>query len=154
MAINASATGPQKLRHRSEKLISEINTTIFAGVLLVLLIIFMTIGPHSMPQLPSVDLAKTDHPIRIPGARREDALIITIQRDGIIYVNYDRVFATDLAPAILKGLNASGEKKVYVQADGRVRYKSVEEVVDVLHTLGIDRVFFIVEEKKRSFPSL
>ena len=154
MAINASATGPQKLRHRSEKLISEINTTIFAGVLLVLLIIFMTIGPHSIPQLPAVNLAQTNHPIRMPGARREDVLMITVQHDGIIYVNYDRVFATDLAPAILKGLNASGERKVYVQADARARYKSVEEVIDALHTLGIDKVFFVVEEKKHSFPSL
>jgi len=151
MAINASATGPQKQRHRSGKLISEINTTIFAGVLLVLLIIFMTMGPHSRPQLPSVDLAKTDHPVRIPGARREDVLMITVKRDGIIYVNYDRIPTADLAPAILKGLNASGEKKVYVQADGRVRYKSVEEVIDALHTLGIDKVSFVVEEKKRPF---
>ena len=52
---------------------STINVTPMVDVMLVLLIIFMVITPM-LQQGVSVDLAKTDNPIQMPDADKEDAL--------------------------------------------------------------------------------
>ena len=49
----------------------------------------------------------------------------------------------------VKRVRAAG-KKVYVQADARVWFKSVEEVVDSIQAAGISNIGFLAYERKQS----
>ena len=62
---------------------SDINVTPMVDVMLVLLIIFMVITPMLQKGV-SVTLAKTDNPIKMPEADKEDSLIVAVMRDGLL----------------------------------------------------------------------
>ena len=66
--------------------LSEINVTPFVDVMLVLLIIFMVTAPM-MQQGVDVDLPETTtQPIRV----QDEPLILTVQKDGKVYVGAPR----------------------------------------------------------------
>ena len=77
---------------RPAKLFSDFNTLQFAGVMslvvLVILVFFMTAPTRH--RSVSTDLAKADHPVSMPWADREDALKVTITRDGIVFFRNER----------------------------------------------------------------
>ncbi len=73
-------------RHRSNQLICDINVTGFLSVMVALLALFMAdTQPHSHRLGPPVDLAKVKHAIPVRAALRDDAVIVSIMRDGEIY---------------------------------------------------------------------
>ena len=63
---------------------STINVTPMVDVMLVLLIIFMVITPMLQKGV-SVDLAKTNNPVQMPDAEKEDALLVAVTRDGKVF---------------------------------------------------------------------
>ena len=71
---------------------SNINVTPMVDVMLVLLIIFMVITPMLQKGV-SVDMAKVNNPVPMPDADKEDALLVSIMRDGKIYFGTDEVTA-------------------------------------------------------------
>ena len=68
-------------RNEGAKVSSEINVTPMVDVMLVLLIIFMVVTPMLQKGI-SVDMAKVNNPEQMPDADKEDALLVSIIRDG------------------------------------------------------------------------
>src|SRR5690242_21942456 len=79
---------------------SNINVTPMVDVMLVLLIIFMVITPMLQKGV-SVDLAKTNNPVQMPDADKEDALLVAVTRDGKVFFGTARTDPADL-PGKLK----------------------------------------------------
>lgn len=87
----------QKSR-RSPKLFSDFNPLSFASVMaivmFVVLVRFMTAPtPHFAI---AADVSKAQHPVSVPNALREDAMKVTITRDGMIFFGADRASPEDL----------------------------------------------------------
>src|SRR5437016_6408428 len=78
---------------------SEINVTPMADVMLVLLIIFMVVTPM-LQKGQSVELAKTKNPIDMKEADRDDAVLITVTRDGKLYLGQEKITIDALAAKI------------------------------------------------------
>src|ERR1043165_8854085 len=108
---------------------SNINVTPMVDVMLVLLIIFMVITPMLQKGV-SVDMAKTNNPIQMPDADKEDSLLVSIMRDGTIFFGSDKITADALAGKVKDRLANKADKRVFVKADARTKYKNVVEVVD------------------------
>src|ERR1039458_7287405 len=96
---------------------SNINVTPMVDVMLVLLIIFMVITPMLQKGV-SVNLAKTDNPVKMPEADKEDSMIVAIMRDGQIYLNSDKVSAATLTDTVKDKLANKADKRIFVKADG------------------------------------
>jgi len=135
---------------KSMKLFCQIDTTAFASIMIVLVftLFFATwlvpthhgIGAH---------LPKVSHPVPMPRSQREDAMVVTVMRDGSIYFGVDKLGPCELGSKILDRLkDRSVEPKVYIRADGRVRYRTVKEVLDGVRSAGIDKVTFLVEQRR------
>src|ERR1035438_1047030 len=103
---------------------SDINVTPMVDVMLVLLIIFMVITPMLQKGV-SVSLAKTDNPIKMPEADKEDSLIVAVMRDGKIYFNSDVVTAESLTDKVKDKLANASNKRIFVKADAGARYGDV-----------------------------
>jgi biopolymer transport protein ExbD len=72
-----------KQRRRSNQLISNINFVSFFGILVVLLYLLISpyrIGAHSFR--PDAHLPQVNHPVEMPDVDRDDAIVISILRDG------------------------------------------------------------------------
>src|SRR6476660_7889196 len=98
-------------REEGKKVNSNINVTPMVDVMLVLLIIFMVITPMLQKGV-SVDMAKVNSPAPMPDADKEDALLISIMRDGKIYFGSDRVDADSLTQKVKDRLANKMDKRV------------------------------------------
>jgi len=133
---------------RSMKLFCNIDASAFAAVVFVLVFVTMMAesAPHHGfgPSLPHVS-----HAVSMPGANREDRMAIFVMRDGAIYFGAEKVRADQLMAKILDRLrDRSVERRVYIQADARAHYGTVKDVLDGVHSAGIERIAFLVNQRR------
>jgi biopolymer transport protein ExbD/biopolymer transport protein TolR len=133
------------VRNEGAKINSSINVTPMVDVMLVLLIIFMVVAPMIVQRIP---LPRTNHALSMPGADKEDALIVAVMRDGKIFFNTQQVSAEDLNEKLKYSLAGRTDKQVYVKADARCRYKTVVEIVDNVRSAGVDQLGLLTEQNR------
>lgn len=129
---------------------NEINVTPMVDVMLVMLIIFMVITPMLSKGM-SVDLVKTKNPIAMKNADKDDAILISVTKDGKVYLGSDQ-FANlnDLGVKVKDRLTAQMDKTVYLKNDSRARFERVVEVIDNLRGFGVDQLGLITEQLKEA----
>jgi biopolymer transport protein ExbD/biopolymer transport protein TolR len=133
---------------KAPPVVSDINVTPMVDVMLVLLIIFMVITPM-LTKGAQVNLVKTRNPIKMQDADKEDAVLISITRDGKIWLSPgNSMMPLDQLSSKVKDLQSArtGDKTVYIRADARARFSSVTDVIDSLRTDGVDQLGLITEE--------
>lgn len=140
------------MRNEGKKINSDINVTPMVDVMLVLLIIFMVITPM-LPQGIPVDMARTANPVLMPEADKADALLVSVMRDGKIFLGNDNVTGEALTEKVRDHLAGSVNKTVYIRADARARYGLVVEAVDDVRSVGVDQLGLLTE-KRGSVPGI
>ena len=127
--------------NKNNRFMSQINVTPFVDVMLVLLIIFMVTAPMMM-QGVEVNLPKTvAKRVKTP----EDPLILTVNKQGEVYIEKHRLDLKDLETKIAKILKYRREKQVLLKADKEVPYGFVMDVVARVKKAGIDKLGMITE---------
>jgi biopolymer transport protein ExbD/biopolymer transport protein TolR len=121
-------------------------------VMLVLLIIFMVVTPMLQKGI-SVDMAPVNNPEQMPDADKEDALLVSVTRDGKVYFGSEQIQDVDnLTTKVKDRLANKADKRVYVKADMRTRFGSVVKVVDSVRAAGVDDLGLLTEQKKTNTP--
>jgi biopolymer transport protein TolR len=139
-------------RRSASEVICRIDVTAFASVMLVLIAVFVlpaTIivdSSRDAAHVP-VDLARVSNPTDMTGINHEDALVVSITRDGQIWLGRDQVAPENLPAAIRKCVAHGAERKVYIRADMRARFGGVARVLASVRAAGIERVGFIVDKR-------
>ena len=129
---------------------NEINVTPMVDVMLVMLIIFMVITPMLTKGM-SVDLVKTKNPIALKEADKDDAILISVTKDGKVYLGSDQFpDLNQLGVKVKDRLSAQLNKTVYMKNDSRARFERVVEVIDNLRGFGVDQLGLITELVKES----
>ncbi len=134
-------------RNEGAKVSSDINVTPMVDVMLVLLIIFMVVTPMLQKGI-SVDMAPVNNPEQMPDADKEDALLVSITRDGKVYFGSEQMAVDNLTAKVKDRLANKQDKRVYVKADMRTRFGSVVQVVDSVRAAGVDDLGLLTEQKK------
>jgi biopolymer transport protein ExbD len=124
--------------------VADINVTPMVDVMLVLLIIFMVITPM-LSKGVSVDLVKTNNPIAMANAEKEDAIVVAVTRDGKTFLGSTQTAPDQLPNKVKDMLMNRIDKTCYVKADARSRYQRVVEVVDNLRAAGVDQLGLLTE---------
>jgi len=125
---------------RRRQALSEINVTPLVDVMLVLLIIFMITAPL-LQQGIDVNLPKAKGKELSPSER----IVITIKKDGKIYVDKSAVTLKSLRKRLSKKTN----KEVFLRADRDVPYGLVVSVMGELRDIGIEKIGMVTEPKIR-----
>ncbi len=136
-------------RNEGAKVNSDINVTPMVDVMLVLLIIFMVITPMLQKGI-SVDMAKVNNPTPMQDADKEDALLVSVMRDGTIYFGSDKVAADSLTGKVKDRLSNRTSKEVYLKADARAHFGKVVEVVDAVRAAGVDDLGLLTDQRKNT----
>ena len=135
-------------RNEGAKVSSDINVTPMVDVMLVLLIIFMVVTPMLQKGI-SVDMAPVNNPEQMPDADKEDALLVSITRDGKVYFGSDQIQDVDnLTGKVKDRLANKQDKRVYVKADMRTRFGGVVQVVDSVRAAGVDDLGLLTDPRK------
>jgi biopolymer transport protein TolR len=127
--------------------VSDINVTPMVDVMLCVLIIFMVITPM-LNKGANIELPKARNPIPLADADKEDAIKVSITRDGQVFLSpgLERVNPEDLAPKVRDLLTGRTSRMVFLRADGRAKYEQVEDVVDNLRSGGVDQLGLLTEQ--------
>jgi biopolymer transport protein TolR len=129
---------------------SEINVTPLVDVMMVLLVIFIITAPLMVSSL-KLDLPKTEgaHASAPPRAVR-----LAIDAQSVVYLDDQPVTLSALGPALAQRAQKAqqagvGEMpEVQLQADARVPYGQVVEVMGLAQQAGLSRIAFVTERKE------
>jgi len=122
-------------------LLSEINITPFVDVMLVLLIIFMVTAPM-MVQGVNVLLPESSSG---PLSSEDNHLVVSIDKDGNIYINDLNVTSDFLGEKLNKILENRTGKEVFLRADKRVSYGVVVRVMSEIKGAGVEKLGMLTE---------
>lgn len=136
---------------KAPEVTSDINVTPMVDVMLVLLIIFMVITPM-LTKGANVEMVRTQNPIAMKDADKEDAILVAITRNGEIFLSpgNKRLAPDELAPKVRDLLTNRLDKTVYVKADQRAKYERVTDVVDNLRSAGVDQLGLLTEQVQKA----
>jgi len=134
-------------RNEGANVNSDINVTPMVDVMLVLLIIFMVITPMLQKGI-SVDMAKVNNPTPMQDADKEDALLVSVMRNGDVFFGSDKVPVDSLTSKVKDRLTNRTNKEVYLKADARTHYGNVVQVVDAVRAAGVDDLGLLTEQRK------
>jgi biopolymer transport protein TolR len=125
--------------------ISQINVTPFVDVMLVLLVIFMVTAPI-IQQGVQVNLPQVKAGA-ITG--KEDPLIVTISKNGRIYLNDNQIKLKDLGKKLRAISKSQKGKEVFLRADKNVRYGIVMNTIEVIKESGMTKLGMITRPRSR-----
>lgn len=131
----------------SRRSLSQINVTPFVDVMLVLLIIFMVTAPMMEKgvevQLPEVENAPTIEGMKEP-------LVVTVNDKGEISIGSAQVESVQkLTPVLQQVLAKRKEKEVFLEADRKVAYGRVVQVMAAIKAAGVEKLGMVAEEPQR-----
>ena len=118
----------------SRGMMSEINVTPFVDVMLVLLIIFMVTAPLMTTGM-KVELPRADAP-PLPSAEKE------------YFINKHSFKLEELEPKLKAIIKANPEQEIFLQADAKVPYEKVAQLVALCTSVGIPRMGLVTQPKR------
>ncbi len=93
----------------------------------------------------SVEMASTTSAASLPDADREDAWVVTVTGDSKLYFGADLITPEGLRET-MKLRPRYRWQELYVKADGRAPFRSVEQVLETAHTALFDRAFLLTAQ--------
>jgi len=120
---------------------SEINVTPFVDVMLVLLIIFMVTAPMMMQGMDVALPQVTSKPLET----KEEHLMITLNKEGYIYINDFQVTLDTLQDKLAKILQGRTNPDVYLKADREVPYGMVAQAMAQIKDAGVEKLGMVTE---------
>jgi biopolymer transport protein TolR len=119
--------------------------TAFVAIMIFFLAMF--IAQSGLSHSPTVTLPRALHPAPLPRAIREDAITITVRRDGAILFRSDRVLSSSLSRLISESLREGSDRKVYINADAKARYGEVLAVLGYVRDAGVQDIAFFAYQR-------
>jgi biopolymer transport protein TolR len=131
---------------QDESVLADINVTPLVDVMLVLLIIFMITAPM-LHQGIEVALPRAE--AEAMELQVDDPLVLSINRDGIVYIQEEPVHPSLLVERLLPLIEARSDETVFLKGDRELDYGRVIEVLDLLHRGGINQIGMVTEQPER-----
>jgi biopolymer transport protein TolR len=127
--------------------LADINITPLVDVMLVLLIVFMVTAPMLAAGM-SVDLprARSARPLD-----PREPVIVTIAKEGRLYVGRDEVVRTGLTQAVRAKLAGNQNGQIYIRGDRDVVYGEIVSVMDQLALDGLAKIALVANATGTSF---
>ena len=121
--------------------LSEINVTPFVDVMLVLLVIFMVTAPLMQAGV-EVDLPKVQtQPMRM----RDEPLILTVKKDGKVFVGRTEVPAAELPEKLAAIFEGRDTKELFLRADREAPYGEVARAMAAAREAGASKLGMVTE---------
>jgi biopolymer transport protein TolR len=132
---------------QDDPVMADINVTPLVDVMLVLLIIFMIAAPmlHQGIEVALPRAEAQNLPLRV-----EDPIVLSIDRDGRIYLREALIPSAELVDRLKPQVEARRGETVFLKGDRDVPYGQVIDVLDLLRQGGIQNVGMVTE---RPLPS-
>ncbi|HET6928898.1 MAG TPA: biopolymer transporter ExbD [Candidatus Acidoferrum sp.] len=136
-----------KSANRRNELFCRLDPAPFAAIVFALFSVLLS--PHMVTDVPvhtwSADRVALRHARTLPMANREDAIWITVTRDGSVYFQNSRTHVDQLPNKIRDAVRNGAEKRIYLNVDARAKYGDVNALLPYIQLSGIENVSFLAE---------
>ena len=118
-------------------------TSAMTDIVFLLLIFFL---------LSSSFILRTEIPVSVPKSsstitEQEQPVVVTVTRDGELFIDEDRVTKDDLATALGSRLESSVSKAVIIRGDEAVPLGEMVAIMDIARESGADKMAIATEQK-------
>jgi biopolymer transport protein ExbD len=121
--------------------LTELNITPLLDLAFVLLVIFII---TTIPPVNDLDLKLPSAAKRLKDPPRK-ANYITVQADGVMYLNKKQVAMADMLQALIGLRMDDPDLNVIVRGDSQTKYKQIRAVLDVCQQANIPKVDLATE---------
>lgn len=132
------------ISHENE--ISEINMTPFVDIVLVILVIFMATATFIVQGKIAISLPKAS--VHEENLKQEKPLIVSIDKEGIIYIDDSSISLEQLNEQILSKHETLNQQGIIIRSDAKTAFENVVGVIDICKQNNIAK-FSIQTEMKR-----
>jgi biopolymer transport protein ExbD len=137
--------------NRRNELYCRIDPAPIAAIFFAFVSMFIgDIGAPHAHRMVVVDRATASSSRDLPRALREDAILISLTRDGSVYVRNTRLPPTELPNKIRDSVLNGAEKRIYLQVDARAKYGDVKALLPYIQLSGVENVSFLTERPYHS----
>jgi len=95
----------------------------------------------------SVVMARVDNAVLMPDAAKEDAIVVTVRRDGALYLGQRMIDISELGVQLRERAAGKLGGVMYLRADARTQFRTVEDVIDSMRAAGVDDVGLLTGKK-------
>ena len=99
-----------------------------------------------------VDLAKAEHPVTMPDAGQEDAIVVAVTCNASVFLGPDKVDPTQLGSRIRANRTDRTGEAMYLRADRRAQYRDVENAIEAMRSAGAEVVGLLTKRKEDAQP--
>ena len=124
---------------------AEINMIPLIDVMLVLLVIFIITAPL-LTHAVKLDLPKASSE---PNLTRPEHIALSIQADGALYWNGQRVDRRALRERLAAASRQNPQPEIHLRADRATQYQPIAEVMADSAHAGIGRIGFVSEPEQQ-----
>ena len=117
----------------NDDVVAEINVTPMVDIMLVLLIIFMVTATFMKDPVVPVQLPRAATAQDAPA----NSVAVVLDQEGALFVNGQEASREEVRKRLVKELRHDSKIAVVVAADGRIEYKRVAEVIDLVKSTGV-----------------
>jgi biopolymer transport protein ExbD/biopolymer transport protein TolR len=129
----------------------RIDMIVFSFTIAVLVYLFMIVSGHPHSSYFGY-LPRVNHVTELRDASRDDAMIITLTRDGKIFFQKDQVLEVELPNLIRDSLNRGSKPKLYFRVDARLKTGAFLNTFDAIRPTGIRYIAILAEQRRSSLP--
>ena len=127
---------------------SDPNVIPMADIMLVLLIIMMVITPMLQKGV-SVDMARVNSPVDMPDADKDDAILLSVTRDGTVYLRTTKIDLSQVTEKVKDEVKDRLNKVVFIKSDARTKYGDVVTVVDDVRAAGVEQLGLLTQKSEK-----
>jgi biopolymer transport protein TolR len=117
-------------------------------LLVIFLVLWLLVAPIP-PIGPMLDLPRSSSSVELPerlnakfltGAQQEDALFLSVTRDGRYFLGNTQISLDDLPDRLRQGVWRGAERKVYLKVDRWAKYGAVKLAMAEVRRSGIKEI--------------
>ena len=115
---------------------NEINITPLTDIFLVLLIIMMVIAPGFQSMDNNITMPEINSGVAI----EDKKAIVSITKDGEMYINGEKTNENNLEERLVALVNESQEKQVVVRADEKTKSSEILKIMRLAQSAGYEKL--------------
>jgi biopolymer transport protein ExbD len=102
-------------------------------------------------QKEQIELARVENPYSMLDAAKEDAIVVTVTHEGVVFLGQDKVDPSQLDGMVRDRLADKADKTIYLLADARAQYRAVENAIDEVRMAGVEDVGLLAARKEGAY---
>ncbi len=136
---------PRLRRRQRGDIRADINVTPLVDVVLVLLIIFMVVGPAIAQGVP-VQVPRTLHHQSKPDDGKD--LVVSIDGQGQVFLRNEPIALPDLPRRLEQERQRAPERKVHLKGDDSLDYRQVRAVMDAIRKTQVEEILLVTRQRR------